>query len=266
MTSERYNIKKMGDRLTPADCKGFNSTQKYRLMQCPFVKQPLHLLYEGRFLEPNFNYDGSNIPNEDMEGLDRTRKVSRSLRVAYQMEKEALERHLAGKDKIYPLPAVEPEAMIEDPRLAGTALEFGGASAGGNINNNNAINSAYDHLQEINALDKNLVNNVARKEEDLIQPHGEPLVDSNGTLPEYDWDSRYGKEYPFMREPEYTYYENPDDTYKTDDAKYVEAFQYDNKEIGGSKPPFSMLVVFLAFFILVVLILICVVGGIGGHS
>jgi hypothetical protein len=108
-------------------CIGYNSTRTYKLMGCAAnPKQPLHLLYPGRFLLPGDNYNGSNIPHEDMEGLEKTRKMSQALRTAYDIEKEALSRHLGGNHKIYPHPAVEPDAIINDPRLSGVSLEFGG--------------------------------------------------------------------------------------------------------------------------------------------
>lgn len=118
------------DVLSPEEhkkCIGYNTTRKYKLMGCAAnPKQPLQLLYPGRFLSPNDNYNGSNIPHEDMEGLEKTRKMSQALRTAYDIEKEALSRHLGGNHPIYPHPAVEPDAIINDPRLSWVSLEFGG--------------------------------------------------------------------------------------------------------------------------------------------
>ena len=92
--------------------------QSYRYMAFPFQKQPLHLLYPGRVMEQEYHYTGENIPNEDPVGLEKTRAQTAALARAAKMEREALSRHLGGKDKIARHPAVEPEAVREDPDLA----------------------------------------------------------------------------------------------------------------------------------------------------
>lgn len=211
------------NKLTQAECKGFNSTQKYNLLQCEPIKQPLQLLYPGRILEPDYHYTGDNIPNEDMTGLERTRKISRSLAVAYNMEKEALSRHLGGKSKIVPHPAVEPEAIINDPRLGSINLEFGNEDSSSieNYSNDVVEKNPYNNLQEMNRLDRELVNN-ARREENLLPSKN--MLDSNGKLSDYDWGERYRDIYPFIKERDYTYYDNPNDNYYTEDFHQIENF------------------------------------------
>ena len=95
----------------------FNGSTSYRYMSHPFKKQPLHLLYPGRYMSNQYHFTGDNIPNEDPEGLDRTRDDIAILAKASRMEQEAFARHLGGKDPVVYHPAVEPEATIEDPDL-----------------------------------------------------------------------------------------------------------------------------------------------------
>lgn len=103
--------------------------QSYRFMGYPLQQQKLQLLYPGRLMERNWDFTGDNIPNEDPEGLERTRNQNSALAKAAKMEMEAMERHLGGKHKVVNHPAVEPEAMIEDPALIGLDMKQG-AQAG----------------------------------------------------------------------------------------------------------------------------------------
>lgn len=141
------------DALSPEEykkCIGYNSTRRYKLMECAAnPKQPLQLLYPGRFLLPGDNYNGSNIPHEDMEGLEKTRKMSQALRTAYDIEKEALSRHLGGKYPIYPHPAVEPDAIINDPRLSGVSLDFGGESGAVDNSSSFQLQNPIENAREL---------------------------------------------------------------------------------------------------------------------
>jgi|688.fasta_scaffold16723_17 hypothetical protein len=198
------------NKLAKGPCAFYNTVNRYNLLECgPQPKQPLHLLYPGRYMEPYFNPSGSNIPNEDMEGLDKSRKMSRSLRVAYDMEMEALSRHLGGKDKIYPFPAAAPESVVQDPRLATISM----ADSLPEIMRGNdpsrgfgATYSEYNNLDKINSLDVDMVNKARR--EDNISQRNTNLLDDDGRLPEYDWGKQERDTYPFVEDSEPTYNED----------------------------------------------------------
>lgn len=95
----------------------------YRHMSYPPQKQQLQLLYPGRLMSNQYHYDGSNIPPEDPEGVKRTHFAKKAFQKAASLELEAFERHLGGKNKVARHPAVEPEAPLEDPRLAGVTIQ-----------------------------------------------------------------------------------------------------------------------------------------------
>jgi hypothetical protein len=194
------------NKLGRGPCAFYNSINKYNLLECgPQPKQPLQLLYPGRYMEPYYNTTGSNIPNEDMEGLDKSRKMSRSLRVAYDMEIEALSRHLGGKDKIYPFPAAAPEAVIQDPRLATMSMmdSLPHIMKGNDPSRGfSAEYSEYNDLDKINSLDVNMVDK-ARKED--IPQNNVVILDDDGRLPEYDWGERERDTYPVFDETLPTY-------------------------------------------------------------
>jgi len=236
--------------LTPFECLGNNSTQKYRLMQCPFQKQPLQLLYPGRLMMPDYNFEGTNIPNEDMEGLEITRKMSRSLRVAYDMELEALSRHLGGKDKIYPFPAVDPGAIIDDPRLASISLENPQENTSIQYDDDSNKN-IYDNLQEIDILDHDILRSV-KKEHDQLSPTD--ILDKNGKLPEYDWEEDYPLEYPSVKEVPPSYYDSPKDN-------YIEHYKGDVGSNIDENNSFNMNGLFFIGFVIMLVLLMCIIGG-----
>lgn len=165
----------------------FGNAQSYRYMSYPFPKQELQLLYPGRLMNNQYHYTGENIPNENPEGLERTKYVGAALAKAAKMEGEALARHLGGKDKVVPHPAVEPEAIIEDPNLAGLSIhDLGGLNP--NLDN---VPSPYDNLKKIDKDDDRIVDRI-RKEEGKG-----PTTEHNpdNILPEYDWKSLPEREY-----------------------------------------------------------------------
>ncbi len=101
----------------------------YRYMGHPLPKfQTLHHLYPGRPMSKKWHYTGENIPHTDYDGNDnqdqllREREESDSLTQAAMIQEEMLARHLAGPKRIVPHPAVEPEAVIEDPQLRGLTI------------------------------------------------------------------------------------------------------------------------------------------------
>ena len=89
----------------------------YHYSAYPLPPQELQLLYPGRLMSNQWHYTGDNIPNEDPQGLAYTKSHSSALERAAAIEEEALARHLGGKNKVARHPAVEPEAVIEDPDL-----------------------------------------------------------------------------------------------------------------------------------------------------
>lgn len=223
----------MDARLTPAECEGYNSTRKYKLMQCGMgPKQKLQLLYPGRFLEQDYNYDGSNIPNENMEGLEKTRKISQALRTAYDMEKEALSRHLGGKNRIFPLPAVEPDAIINDPRLSGVSLEFGGESPPNSTQNGN------------------LENEYRKIVDDYRQKIESPTFEPSNI---YDWMKDYEEIYPSVNNwSEGTVNE-------TEKDNFVEHFEFpvDETANGGKNILFTFIFLMLGLIIIFIILLSC---------
>ncbi len=99
------------------------SNQSYRYMGYPLLPQRLHTLYPGRLMSQKWHYTGDNIPSEDPIGLQETQAHNAALTRAAEMEEEALERHLGGRNKISRHPPVEPEATIEDPSLKGITIQ-----------------------------------------------------------------------------------------------------------------------------------------------
>jgi len=164
--------------------------QSYRFMSYPPPKQPLQLLYPGRFMLNSYHYDGSNIPNENPVGLEETRDEMAAFTKASKMEQEALARHLGGKNKVARHPAVEPEAIMEDPALSSISLrDYGGLDP--NLEN---VPSKYDHLREIDAINDV---NVSRIREAEFRRGEAPMTEHNpnNILPRYDWSKKDKREY-----------------------------------------------------------------------
>jgi hypothetical protein len=159
-----------------------------------------------------YHYTGDNIPNEDMEGLQNTRDDLAALGLASRMEMEAIERHLGGKDKIIPHPAVEPEAPNEDPAL--TSLNILDTSDGLNPNLKH-VSSPLDHMHTI-VQDADLIADDMR---DQARMRGQSSItpeDPDNILPRYDWKALPEREYPApepikdeMRPPRENYTEPP---------------------------------------------------------
>jgi hypothetical protein len=172
-------------------------------MSYPFRKQHLQLLYPGRILTNQYHYTGDNIPNEDMEGLQNTRDDLAALGLASRMEMEAIERHLGGKDKIIPHPAVEPEAPNEDPAL--TSLNILDTSDGLNPNLKH-VSSPLDHLRFIDReadLIADDMRDQARVRGQSLNDHSVTPEDPDNILPRYDWQALPEREYsslPPMKE------------------------------------------------------------------
>ncbi len=95
----------------------------YRNMRYPLQQQPLQLLYPGRLYVPEYHFTRDNIPNEDPEGLARTKYQGKAFQDAASIESEAMSRELGGKGKVLRHPAVMPEASIEDPLLSGVTID-----------------------------------------------------------------------------------------------------------------------------------------------
>lgn len=151
--------------------------QSYRYTSYPFLKQPLQLLYPGRYMRRDYHYSGDNILHEDPIGLDITKSKDAALSRAYQRQEEALERHLGGKDKVVPHPAVEPEATIEDPALKDIGIN---PPNGPNPNLENVGIPGYDDLPIANQEDEQTVEKVRANSRSL------PMVTL--TKPKrYDW-------------------------------------------------------------------------------
>jgi len=131
----------------------------YRYMAYPLPKQPLQTLYPGRLMQADWHYSGDNIPNENVVGLEETRKTGVAFSRAAEMENEALARHLGGKYKIVRHPAVEPEATIEDPGLRG--LTMGGQGPSPDLQN---VPSVIDNLNAVEREDASIVRDVRRNQ------------------------------------------------------------------------------------------------------
>lgn len=132
--------------------------QSYRYMSYPFQKQPLHLLYPGRVMQQDWHYTGENIPNEDPDGLKKTRFGITALDRAAKMEQEALARHLGGKYKIVNHPAVEPEAIIEDLNQTNSAINTS-TGVGADLD---VVPSDLDDLQQIEEISRNIARDVRK--------------------------------------------------------------------------------------------------------
>ena len=83
---------------------------------------PFHLLYPGRRMSIRYEYpSGSNyeIPNESPEVARRDYETKQTERMNYARDLEKLARSQGGGDdeKVAVHPAVEPEALTEDPDL-----------------------------------------------------------------------------------------------------------------------------------------------------
>lgn len=162
----------------------------YRYTKYPFRKQHLQLLYPGRLLTQNYHYTGENIPNEDPEGLLETKTHDAALAKAASMEQEALARHLGGKDKVVRHPAVEPEAVLEDPRLTSLTLR----DTGGLNPNLDTVPSKYDNLQGIEEENTTIVDRVREEEEREKKRKKFRSEKTSATVPPYDWKEDAGVE------------------------------------------------------------------------
>nr|QBK86216.1 MAG: hypothetical protein LCMAC102_00100 [Marseillevirus LCMAC102] len=160
----------------------------YRYTKYPFRKQHLQLLYPGRLLTQEYHYTGENIPNENPEGLLKTKTHDAALAKAASMEQEALARHLGGKDKVVRHPAVEPEAVLEDPKLTSLTL---GDTAGLNPNLDK-VPSKYDNLRGIEEENVAIVDRV-REDEERKNFRSEK-TSATVPVPPYDWKEDAGVE------------------------------------------------------------------------
>ncbi len=155
--------------------------QSYRYMAYPFQKQPLHLLYPGRIMEQEYHYTGENIPNEDPFGLEKTQAQTVALARAAKMEREALARHLGGKDKIARHPAVEPEAVIEDPDLARLSINTSFGLEGGL----QTVPSNLGNLQNVEDRTRKIAGKVRKSLESGVSAQRF----EEDVLPRYDWQA-----------------------------------------------------------------------------
>lgn len=155
----------------------------YRFMGYPPQRQPLQLLYPGRLMENWYHYTGSNIPNSDMDGAMITREQTSALSKAADMELEAMNKHLGGKHKVLRHPAVEPEALLEDPALRGLNLE----SLPPAVTNMQESDTSSPTYQETEASVNKIVNNVRQLGKDVGQTGEFPQGETK--LPGYDWKS-----------------------------------------------------------------------------
>lgn len=130
----------------------FGTDTQYRSMAHPFRKQKLMLLYPGRYTSPQYDFTGSNIPNEDPVGAERTIRRSFDLAVANAIETESMYRSLGGKDKIVRHPAVEPDSIIEDPALSLAGLLYDENMQGTDF----VEKSNLDNLQNVRKLTNNI--------------------------------------------------------------------------------------------------------------
>jgi len=191
--------------------------QSYRYMAYPFQKQPLQLLYPGRVMQQDYHYTGENIPNEDPEGLDRTRHQTAALAYAAKMEREALSKHLGGKDKIARHPAVEPEAIIEDPQLQHIGL---GTSFGLNADLENVPTKS---LGQVEKRGHKIVDHVRGR---LRGASPDPLSEEE-ILPRYDWQAS-GAGYDRIQDDIIETYASDHHTYKSCEGNTCTTFNCDN--------------------------------------
>ena len=130
----------------------------YRFMKYPLPIQKLHTIYPGRLMQRDWHYTGDNIPNEHPMELLRAREHQDALDIAAEMETEAIERHLGGKDKVIRHPAVEPEAPIEDPTLRGLIFERDPSV------NPAQVTTLLDNLRKTTTLDDAIVASTREEE------------------------------------------------------------------------------------------------------
>jgi hypothetical protein len=168
---------------------------RYQLMSNPTKRQPLHLLYPGRYMEDNYHYTGNNIPNENPRGLYRTKEINDNLQMIASSETEAISRRLGGKYPIISHPAVDPSSIVEDPRLVGLNME-GNSGLDPNyqyttnpgryedlqqvyqdVNNNNNYEGRNEYYEGINEYNNN---NSYNNNDDSYE-----YVDN--ILPKYNW-------------------------------------------------------------------------------
>jgi len=98
----------------------FNSDRSsYRFMKYPPKKYKLQLLYPGRYMEPDFHWDGFNIPLEEPKKLEKTRENIKNDTSLSRRNLEYVNRYLGGKDKIVNHSAVAPEEIIENADSVG---------------------------------------------------------------------------------------------------------------------------------------------------
>ena len=164
-----------------------NSGESFRYMAYPFQRQQLQLLYPGRPMEQGYHYSGDNIPNPNPVGLRVTKEVENTLEDVSRMENEALARRYGGIHNIINYPAVEPDAIIEDPRLTGLTLE----STIGLNPNSESVYSPYDNLSGTYETGEDVVDYVRSKEEGRDR---RMRFDDN-KLPRYNWEKLPKEEY-----------------------------------------------------------------------
>ena len=155
--------------------------QSYRYMDYPFQKQPLQLLYPGRVMQRDWHYTGENIPNEDPIGLAKTQYQTAALAYAAKMEQEALARHLGGRDKIVRHPAVEPEAVIEDPSLASMSIQTT-PGMDGNLDN---VPSRLDDLSQV----EDQIHKITADVRKSLKGGSPAPLSKEEILPRYNWQA-----------------------------------------------------------------------------
>ena len=178
----------------------------YRYMRYPFKRQPLQLLYPGRPMSYLDSFDYSNIPNEDPEGLKKTKEKDRALSYAYQREIEAMERMLGGKGKMAIHPAVDPTAILEQVGDGGgdtaTASDIKwDYGPGADMEH---VSSSLDNLNETEGEDSLLVTDARNAYGGRRRTTIEPAGPEYGSIPaNYDWE-----DIPSPNSPVYEYFED----------------------------------------------------------
>lgn len=83
-------------------------------MSHPPQKQPLQLLYPGRYMHANYEASGSNIPNSNPEGLKATQLDLEEKAAIAKLEEEILVRRLGGQPKTIETGFIQPTSLAED--------------------------------------------------------------------------------------------------------------------------------------------------------
>lgn len=206
-----------------------NSGDAFRYMSYPFQRQQLQLLYPGRPMEQNYHYSGDNIPNPDPVGLRITKEVDNTLEDVSRMENEALARRYGGIHNIINYPAVEPEAIIEDPRL----IKLGIKDTIGLNPNSEFVNSPYDSLPGTYKTAQSEVDYVREIEEG--RGSRRRFVDNK--LPRYNWREIPEEEYPPQPSWNKPFYNSTQK--KTLNKEYQPKYKKSYSEIRNIREPYT---------------------------